>query len=125
MLSIAAFAGLLLAATSPASADGEVVLNGSDLKWARRPSGDDMAWVYPDYAARRGIDGSATLKCRATAELRLADCAVVEEAPEGLGFGEAAVKLGPRFKLKRKQALDTSLEDAAILISIRFVLFRP
>jgi hypothetical protein len=31
--------------------------------WLKKPSGDDLAWAYPERAAREGIGGKATIHC--------------------------------------------------------------
>ena len=68
--------------------------------WARKPTGQDIARFYPSEAARKLISGGAVIECAVTSEGLLADCHVVEEAPAGLGFGEAALKLSRIFKMR-------------------------
>ncbi|THD68547.1 hypothetical protein, partial [Phenylobacterium sp.] len=60
--------------------------------WLRKPTGDEMAGVYPDGALRREISGTATLVCTVAAAGTVHDCRVGTETPAGAGFGPAAQK---------------------------------
>jgi protein TonB len=93
-----------------------------DLKWSRLPSGDDVARVYPDRAARKGVMGGALVVCRIGADRRLEACEVAGEAPANYGFGAAAVELGRMFKLKRVQPDPRATPGAAVEVRITFVL---
>ena len=66
--------------------------------WVKLPSAEDLAKVYPPDALHQGVEGQATLRCTTQPDGRLADCAVAAETPSGQGFGEAALKLAPRFR---------------------------
>ena len=70
--------------------------------WVKRPSGDDLAAVFPAEALKRGQDGRATLSCEVSVEGTLQRCRVVDETPRGLGYGHAALALAPQFLLKPK-----------------------
>lgn len=67
--------------------------------WLRKPTSDDLASVYPTAALKTGKDGRAVIGCIVTVEGFLADCKVVSESPEGMGFGGAALQLSPQFRL--------------------------
>jgi TonB family protein len=68
--------------------------------WLKIPSGDDVAAVYPNGAIDRGLSGYALLDCKVKPDGQMEDCNVVEETPRGLGFGDAALKLVPKFLMK-------------------------
>lgn len=68
--------------------------------WAARPSASDIADLYPSAAASGLISGQVTLHCRTTVSGRLAECFVTDESPLGFGFGEAAIKMAERFRMK-------------------------
>src|SRR5258708_912855 len=68
--------------------------------WVRKPTGEDIARVYPARAVRAGIRGRVVMKCGVTGEGLLADCAISEEAPLGEHFGDAALKLSPLFQMR-------------------------
>ncbi len=67
--------------------------------WLRRPSGNDLARVYPPRAAEEGIGGRATLICGVDGDGRLEACKIESESPVGYGFGEAILKLAPLFRM--------------------------
>src|SRR4051794_31735054 len=69
-------------------------------EWIQRPTGADLRRFYPMEAARREKEGRAVIVCGVTGEGTLTDCKVVEEAPIDLGFGDAALKLSTRFRMR-------------------------
>jgi TonB family protein len=69
--------------------------------WLRKPSGEDMAWSYPERAAREGIGGQAKLQCLVAPDGGLTHCQVLSEAPADQGFGAAALALAPQFQMTR------------------------
>jgi len=68
-----------------------------------RPTAND----YPQSAIDRGISGSATVACITPADGLIRFCKVVEETPLGSGFGEAAIAIVARGKLKPSDNPDT------------------
>jgi TonB family protein len=57
-------------------------------RWLRRP-----APTFPDRALDRGVmRGSVELSCTVDGSGRLADCEIVRESPQGLGFGTSALR---------------------------------
>jgi len=68
--------------------------------WVRRPTGQDLANVFPAKAIDKGVGGRATIHCQVTVEGFLQNCKVVSEAPEGMGFGAAALQLTPQLLMK-------------------------
>ncbi|HZZ67816.1 MAG TPA: energy transducer TonB [Phenylobacterium sp.] len=62
---------------------------------------DPMLRYYPEQAQRNHIEGVATVGCTVTPEGKLTDCVVLSEDPPNWGFGEAALKLTPLFKMRR------------------------
>jgi protein TonB len=49
-------------------------------------------------------------------------CIVVEETPAGLGFGEAALKLAPEFRMRRATIDGVPEQKPVVRIPIRFRL---
>jgi TonB family protein len=79
------------AAAGAAAADPPTRLHG--------PTPDQRAAAFPrNPLAAHG--GHSTLQCMVTAEGRLRDCRVTEEAPSGAGFGAAALSLAPAFSFE-------------------------
>ena len=74
--------------------------------WMKRPSPADLAGVFPKAAAKKGVDGSAVIRCQASVEGFLQKCAVLSETPAGLNFGEAALQLTPKIRGGKPVATD-------------------
>lgn len=84
---------LVLAVSGQARAQGQ-------SKWAQAPTGADFQRYYPKIAADRELPGRAILDCDVNAAGGLEHCRVVEETPQGDGFGEAALNLSSLFRMK-------------------------
>ncbi len=86
--------------------------------WIRRPSGNDVASLFPRAAIQKGLSGKATIVCRILVNGRLTACAVVEETPLGMGFGEATVRLAPLFQMAPTTADGKSVEGGTVRIPL-------
>ncbi|MBL8548952.1 MAG: hypothetical protein JNJ73_03130 [Hyphomonadaceae bacterium] len=100
LLLIAAFAF-----AAPAPAYGERDDGPTDGRFEadydRRPTGEDFARHYPAGPLDESRGGSAVLCCTPRAD-RTLDCRVGAEAPNGDGFGAAAVAISRSFRLTRR-----------------------
>lgn len=65
----------------------------------RAPSVFDGALAFPLHAGEAGKSGDVVLKCRVRRDGRPIDCSVYSEAPKGLGFGKAAMKLRSKMEV--------------------------
>jgi hypothetical protein len=74
----------------------------SDPDWMKKPTAQDLAAAFPVAAAKKGVDGSASIKCQLSIEGFLQKCMVASETPPGLGFGSAALQLAPQFRMTPK-----------------------
>lgn len=88
--------------------------------WHERPTMQDVFRAYPEAARKGGVVGNAVVECRMQVSGRLAACAVSDEAPAGLGFGEAALLLIPRFKADAVDAFGLKVGGRKVRIPIRF-----
>lgn len=75
----------------------------SNADWMTKPTGAQLAGVYPVAARNRPpANAKATIACKVNEEGFLRDCKVAHQAPEGMGFGAAALQLSPLFRMKPK-----------------------
>jgi TonB family protein len=93
---------------SPAAAD-----NDGDNKvrqvTTRFVTPAETAAVFPKAAFDQKISGHALLNCTADDAGREVDCRVVNEDPVGMGFGEAALVLVTKERVKTKDANGASI----------------
>jgi TonB family protein len=85
-----------------------------------RPDPSSVEHFFPKHALAKGVSGSVLLRCTATATGGLKDCVVVAEAPNGWGFGEAAVRSASMFDLDPRLSDGTSIEGRTVPFPIRF-----
>jgi protein TonB len=71
-------------------------------KWVSLPSGDDMAFAYPDQALDKGVRAHVVALCQVTIDGKLDTCRVQEEQPSGYGFGAATLQVMTKFRMSPK-----------------------
>ena len=88
------------------------VLNACDVSTDPNPAFRDrlrMVWAvpprpmandFPEAALQANRSGKAAINCASTSEGRPEQCFVVDEAPTGLGFGAAAIRIVMRGRLR-------------------------
>lgn len=79
-----------------------------------------MASYYPEQARRGRLSGGAVVECRAEADGRLTACRAVAEAPQGAGFGEAAVRMASALRLQPNDADGRPVAGRRYRTTIRF-----
>lgn len=90
--------------------------------WLRRPTGEELGRLYPRLALERNISGGATLLCEVAANGAVRACSVIDEAPKGRGFGDAALAGAKLFKLNPRTVDGQAVEGAKVRIPLVFNL---
>ena len=92
----------------------------SNCHWVRRPTGDEFAGVYPQYAQRHHVSGQATIRCSVKPDGSLTACEVVDETPRGAHFGEAALELWGRMRIAMDDGTPIPSGTTTVDIPTRF-----
>jgi TonB family protein len=126
MLQPAVIAAILLSQAAPGSAAPTAAGPPPDVElrnaphWIQLPTAAEVARVYPAAARNRSVAGQAVLACTLDADGWLRACRVATEAPQGYGFGQAALSLAGRFKMSPLTAAGDSVEGRPIEAPIFF-----
>lgn len=102
---------------SPGTAPPAII---SRPEWTRRPDFNDFNRVMPQAALDAGQQGTVGLSCRVSSQGRLDSCAVVSETPEGWGFGRAALRITPSFRMAARDQDGFPTAGRTVRFSITF-----
>ena len=96
----------------------------ADPDWLPSKAAPDVLRYYPEAAQKIGQEGAATVQCTISIVGALFDCRVISESPVGLGFGAAAMKMTPLFRMKPRTKSGQPVEGGTVNIPMRFQLPR-
>jgi TonB family protein len=89
-------------------------------RWVQLPSAEEVGDAYPDAARKASIwTGRAALACLVQSDGKVA-CSLDSEAPAGYGFGEAAMRIAPHFRLATWTTEGLPVVGGKVRIPIRF-----
>lgn len=88
-------------------------------RWRERPTPTEVLRAYPQAARATGQAGNVVIDCKVEARGKLLDCKMHEEDPAGLGFGDAALTLVPKFKLDEVDSYGLKVEGRRIRLPVR------
>ncbi|MBS0361763.1 MAG: TonB family protein [Proteobacteria bacterium] len=90
--------------------------------WVEKPVAADVTDFYPKAALAAHTEAWTTMHCAVAITGQLTDCKVTREEPQGLGFGEAALALAAKFRMKPQTQDGVPTAGGEINIPIRFLL---
>jgi TonB family protein len=90
--------------------------------WVEKPTGADVADLYPKAAEKAGVTGMAVINCRVRKDGSLRACRIRKQDPAQYGFGDAALKMSARFRMKAKDQDGHPTAGGAVVIPIKFTL---
>ncbi|MFN3538361.1 MAG: TonB family protein [Brevundimonas sp.] len=109
---------VLTSCRHPTTAPSDDSVSTTSPEWLRRPSGEDLARLYPREAATSRTPGEARMECRVSASGHLEDCIILSESPPGMGFGAATIALAPNFRMTPIRANGHAHSEALIQMPI-------
>lgn len=124
ILSVLAFAIAPIAAsaqTGPAQPVPEGDREG--FMWLVQPSSLPYSMFFPADALMQGVVGRVVLECATRLDQRL-DCHVAEEAPQGWGFGDAAIGVSRSFRALPAMRNGRLIAGSRARVPIRFLTMR-
>ncbi|MGH7026777.1 energy transducer TonB [Brevundimonas sp.] len=90
-------------------------------RFLQGPTPDQRRRLHPPEAFRQRLDGRAVIACRIRLDTRLEDCRVVEEAPPGRGFGQAALAASAYFRFRPPTRDGRPVEGREITVGVEFM----
>jgi TonB family protein len=88
--------------------------------WLRKPTGQDIANVFPKKAIEDGVAGKATIGCQVTTEGFLQNCKVLSESPKDYNFGAAGLQLTPQLRMTPKIRGGKAVPGGSVSIPINW-----
>lgn len=108
----------LIVPDAPPASDASYL---TGLTWLERPSARDFYENYPRAALRTGLSGDAILDCEIDGEGWLS-CTVLIEQPSDAGFGQASLRLAPKFRVAPQTRDGVATAGGRVRVPIRFRL---
>jgi TonB family protein len=90
--------------------------------WIEKPTLQDLVSVYPKAAEKADVTGMVMIACGIRQDGRLHACSIRQEAPSGHGFGRAALKLSPRFRMEATEPDGHPTAGMQVTIPIKFAI---
>lgn len=89
-------------------------------RWVTMMHYERLLSFHPREAREARINGRVTLICRVRLNQRVHGCQVEQETPNGLGFGQAAMRASREFRVHPRRIDGREVKDGWVRIPIRF-----
>jgi TonB family protein len=116
-----AILAVAIAGAAAAQSDDEPGKDGWRPQFVAGAKPVDLKAVFPKAAWDQKITGEVTLGCVADAKGDLKDCKVLKENPTGQGFGDAALQVVDKERIKPKDAAGASVAGRPVKTNIDFL----
>jgi TonB family protein len=90
------------------------------FEWIGKPTGEDVNRHFPVEAIAKNAYGRVVLDCKVRGDGYVDQCKVVFENPPGLHYGDAALKLSTRFRLKATPSGDRPVVGGTVRVPLSF-----
>ena len=87
-----------------------------------KPTLQELVSVYPKAAEKADVTGLVMMACGIRDDGRLRACTIRQETPAGHGFGRAALKLSPRFRMEATEPDGHPTAGMQVTIPIKFAI---
>ncbi|HEX2561031.1 TonB family protein [Phenylobacterium sp.] len=104
------------------AAASAIVVAPASSDWLAKPREADLNRYHPVAARQASVSGAATVRCAISEGGSLSDCIVVSEAPEGWGFGDAALGLARWYRLGGPSRDKLLASSGAVEVAMSFPL---
>lgn len=94
--------------------------SGTGPRFLKGPTTAELRALHPTEAFRRRQGGRVTLNCRIRLDTRIEDCSVVEETPQGMGFGDSALAAARYFRFEAPSRGGQSISGAYVRIGVEW-----
>lgn len=113
-------AGFALAVLACPAAAADKRPANAQPDWITRPTAEDLHRYYPKAAWALDLEGEAVVGCAVDLSGALKACKVLSEAPMGLGFGPAALRMTAIFRMSPMIKDGRPTEGGHVAIPIAF-----
>ncbi|RYF99699.1 MAG: hypothetical protein EON94_10840 [Caulobacteraceae bacterium] len=111
----------LEAASAPPPAGRAQPVRVTNPAYARRPTNDELAGLYPERALAGNVSGQSTMTCTVGVNGQLSACVSASETPRGYRFGQAGVEAARYFRMTPRTE-DGRAVESRVNISINWTL---
>lgn len=92
----------------------------NDPIWRRTPNDAERHAAFPEAATYQEVNGRVDLRCLVQGDGHLTDCTVLLETPPEFGFGQAALKVAPKYQIAPQAADGAPTAGGLVRFTLEF-----